>query len=394
MALGFMPLHRWSRRAWLVCGGFAIILLAGCSSSDTFEQPAPVPEIVESVELDEVWDMSVGDGHDGEFLQLAPLYTGELIYAASADGVVLGASADTGEVLWRRELDTRILAGVGGDMRQLYLVSGDAGLMALSLESGEPLWEVALPNEAIAAPRSNGDVVVAQTIDGKVLAYDTASGEKRWQYDGVVPVLTLRAAAAPLVGSEMTLVSFASGRLFALASDSGQPLWQYTVGEPQGRTELERLVDVTSEPLILDNAALVTGYQGKLALVDLRSGQEIWSRSASSLHSPMVGNGNIYVSEANGNIVAYEGATRNEIWTQDKLAWRQTTQPVVLGDHLIVGDFEGYIHILSLEDGRLVGQLEYDDEGLRVPMQRLQDNRLLVFGNSGEMTVFELRSFE
>lgn len=389
-----MPLGDLSRRVGLGCASLAAVLLVGCSASDTFEQPLPVPEIVESVELDSVWDMSVGDGHDDEFLQLAPLYTGEMIYAASADGVILGAEAETGQVLWRQELETRILAGVGGDLNQLYLVSGNADLMALSIETGEPRWQISLPNEAIAAPRSNGNVVVAQTIDGKVLAYDVATGDKRWQYDGVVPVLTLRASAAPVVGAEMTLVSFANGRLFALASDSGQPLWQYTVGEPQGRTELERLVDVAAEPLILENAALITGYQGKLALVDLRTGQEIWSRSSSSLRSPMVGNGNIFVAEANGNVVAYEGSSRTEIWTQERLGWRQITQPVVIGDYLVVGDFEGYIHILSLEDGSLQGQLEYDDEGLRVAIQRVNDDRLLVYGNSGKMTVFQLETLE
>ncbi|MDC0663306.1 outer membrane protein assembly factor BamB [Marinobacter sp. SS21] len=378
-----------SRSGLLGLVGLTAIGLAGCSSRDTFEQPAPVPEIVDRVEFDEIWDMQVGEGHDEQLMQLGPLVADDRVYAAAADGTVVAATIETGKVHWWQYLDTSLLAGIGGDQQRLYLVTGNAELVVLSITDGSVLWEAALPNEVIASPRSNGDIVVVQTVDGNVLAFDGASGEKRWQYDGVVPVLSLRASAPPLVGSDMTLVSFSSGRLFALASDTGQPLWQYTVGEPQGRTELERLVDVTSEPLVLESAALVTGYQGKLALVDLRTGQEIWSRASSSLHTPAIADGNIYVSESNGHLVAYEGSSRRAIWTQDKLAWRQLSRPVVFDDYLVVGDFEGYIHILARDDGRLLGQLEYDDEGLWIPMQRLQD-KLLVYGNSGKLSLFEL----
>ncbi|MDX1458083.1 MAG: outer membrane protein assembly factor BamB [Marinobacter sp.] len=369
--------------------GLALLTLAGCSSQDTFEQPVPVPEIIESVELEAIWNMSVGEGHDGQLMQLAPLVNGDTLYAAAEDGTVVAAKIETGKVLWWKYLDTSLLAGLGGDGDRLYMVTGNAELVVLSTTDGSVLWEASLPNEVIASPRSNGQIVVVQTVDGNVLAFDVTTGDKRWQYDGVVPVLSLRASAAPLVGADMTLVSFSSGRLFALSTESGQPLWQYSVGEPQGRTELERLVDVTSEPLVLESAAMVTGYQGKLALVDLRTGQEIWSRATSSLQSPAIAAGNIYVAQSNGHVVAYEGSNRREIWTQDKLAWRQLTQPVVLGDYLVVGDFEGYIHVMSLEDGQLMGQLEFDDEGLWVPMQVVQD-KFLVYGNSGKLSLFEL----
>lgn len=368
----------------------AVSLLAACSANDTFEQPAPVPEVVSSVELNEVWDMSVGDGHDDSFLYLEPLYTGDRIFAASADGEVYSIEPENGKIVWERDTDLEIMAGVGGDQSLIYLVTRDARLVALSRENGEEVWSASLPNEALSAPRSNNVMVVAQSIDGKVHAFNAADGEKLWQYDSAVPALSLRAAASPLVGADLVLASLANGRLMALSNETGQPVWQYQVGEPAGRTELERLVDVAGVPLILESAAMVVGYQGKLALVDIESGREIWSRPASSLHSPMIGNGNIFLAASDGDIVGLQGQDRRELWRQDKLAWRQPTQPIVLDDYLLVGDFEGYIHILSLEDGSLQGQLEFDDEGLRVPFKLMSEGRLLVYGNSGDMSVFTL----
>lgn len=387
-----MPVpSRSAFRPGILLGLIVALVLTGCSATDTFEQPAPLPEIEPTAKFKRVWSMSVGDGHDGDFLYLAPLNTGEIIYAASADGELYAVEAETGKVVWERELDDRVFSGLGGDGQQLYLTTRDAALVALSRADGSELWRQSLPTEVLSAPQSNGSLVVAHTIDGKVLAHDAATGERRWQYDGTVPVLSMRGAAAPLVGGDVVIASFASGRLIALTADSGQPIWQYEVGQPQGRTELERLVDITGQPLVLESAIMAVGYQGKLALVDIRTGQEIWSRRASSLYPPMIGGGEIYLASANGDLVALRGSDRRELWTQDRLSWRQLTQPMVYNDYLVVGDFEGYLHALSREDGELVAQLEFDDEGIRVPAQRLANGNLLVFGNSGRMTVFQIQ---
>ena len=368
-----------------------VVLLVGCSTKDTFEQPVPVPEIDATVEFKRIWTMSVGKGHDGQFLHLAPLYAGDVIYAASADGLLVAVEPGNGKALWQRRSKDRIFAGFGGDGKQLYYITRDAELVALSRETSDELWRASLPTEGLAAPQSNGSLVVAQTTDGRVIGFDAANGERLWQYDGQVPVLSMRTAAAPLVGGDIVIASFANGRVIALTADAGQPVWQYEVGQPQGRTELERLVDIGGQPLVLESAIMVAGYQGKLALVDIRSGQEIWSRRASSFYSPSIGGGSIFLAAANGDIIAYRGSDRRELWVQDRLSWRQVTRPVASGDYVVTGDYEGYLHALSREDGALQGQLKFDSDGIRVPVQVIEDGNLLVYGNGGRMAVYSLK---
>jgi len=385
-----MPLKAARRVACLsVLSGIALIL-AGCGTTDTFEQPDPVPDVDETVEFDRVWSRSVGDGHDGDLLQLAPLYAGDTIYAAAADGVVLSVNTENGKTNWEKELEDRIFAGPGADNQHIYVVSRDAELIALSSEDGSEQWRAGLPTEVLAAPQSNGSLVAVQTIDGRLISFDASNGEQLWQYEAQVPVLTMRTAAAPLVGGDVVIASFSNGRVVALDSEAGQPIWQYQVGQPQGRTELERLVDIGGQPLVLDSAIMVAGYQGKLALIDIRSGREIWSRPASTYYSPAIGGGNIYLASANGDVIAFRGSDRRELWVQDNLSWRQVTRPAVSGDYLVVGDYEGYLHVLSTEDGKLVGQRKYDGDGIRVPVQVLENGNLLVYGNSGDMSVLTL----
>ena len=385
-----MPVPSNMRSGFLAAASLAALLLAGCSTTDTFEQPAALPDVDSRVDLDRVWTMYVGKGHDGEFLHMAPLYAGDSIFAASADGMVTAVESSNGRVLWENKLRERLFAGPGADGRHLYLASRSAELIALSIEDGSEQWRASLPTEVVAAPQSNGTLVVAQTTDGRVIGFNASTGEQIWQYDAQIPVLTMRTGSAPLVGGDVVIASFANGRMLALTAAGGQPIWQYEVGQPQGRTELERLVDIGGQPLVLESAVMVAGYQGKLALVDIRSGQEIWSRPASSFYSPAIGNGNIYLASANGDVVALRGSDRREAWVQDKLSWRQVTRPAVSGDHLVVGDFEGYLHVLSAKDGSLQGQLKFDSEGIRVPVQIMRDGNLLVFFNGGKLSVLRL----
>lgn len=368
-------------------------LLAGCSSTENFEEPDPVPQVVSTVSLESQWSLTVGDGQDGQYLHLEPTIVGGSLYAVSADGELLAVGPATGDVRWRRDLDEDIMAGVGGDSRHLYLVTGNAELLALDRDNGDEAWRLRMPNEVLAAPQSNGNLVLTQTIDGKVVAASAASGERLWQYDAPAPALSIRATAAPVVGSELALVTLANGRMVALSTANGQPVWQYTVGEPAGRTELERLVDVTAQPVIVEGAALVAGYQGKLALVDIRNGDEIWSRATSTFHSPALAPGKVFIARDNGDVVGLDASNLEEVWVQDALSWRRLSAPATIGDQLVVGDFEGYLHILSQENGQLQGQLEFDDEGIRAPMLRWED-RLIVYGNGGRLAVFTLEDRE
>ncbi|HLV76310.1 MAG TPA: outer membrane protein assembly factor BamB [Marinobacter sp.] len=386
-----MPWVGTPKTAILAALMLAVAVLTGCSSADIYEQPAPLPEVDSRVDFERIWTMKVGEGHDGDFLHMAPLYAGDVILAASADGEVMVVESDSGKVVWTRKLGERLFAGPGADGQQMYVVTRDAELVALSLEDGAEQWRTSLPTEVVIAPQSNGSLVVAQTTDGRLIGFEAGTGEQRWLYDVQIPVLTMRTGAAPLVGGDVVIASFANGRVMALTADAGQPLWQYEVGQPQGRTELERLVDIGGQPLVLDTALMVVGYQGKLALIDIRNGQEIWSRPASSFYAPSIGQGNIYLAAANGDVVAFRGNDRREAWVQDQLSWRQVTRPAVVGEYLVTGDFEGYLHVLSSADGSLQGQRKFDSEGIRVPVQIMRDGKLLVYGNSGRMSVLRLK---
>lgn len=374
--------------AWLSLLG-AVVLTGACSTTDHYEEPAALPEISTKVNFEAVWDDSVDDGDKGHLLYLRPYVTKDVVYAVSEDGDLMALNAQNGDEEWEQDLDRHILAGVGGDSRHLYVVTLAGQLLALDRKNGHELWHRDLPDEVLAAPQTNSRSVVVQTIDGKVLAFDSQNGKSQWEYDGIVPVLSFRGTATPYVDDDRVVAAFANGQLMALDAHNGNTAWQYTLGEPKGRTELERMVDVDGSPVVENGTVYAVGYQGHVAALDLQSGRELWSRKASSLAQVALGYGNVYVAGSDGHVQAFNLVTHTEVWHQNKLSYRQLTGPVAVDSYLLVGDFEGYLHLISQIDGHFVGRIRVDNHGIRVPVI-YRNGLIYAYGNGGELVAYRL----
>ena len=382
--LPLRPLQRFL----LVLFIFAGVVLAGCSSTEPREQPAAVPEATGDAPVREIWSRRFAQGHDGQFLFMTPVVVEDQVFISTANGYIGAYDARLGRRDWWKQLDARLIAGVGADSDHLYVVTRNGKLMALS-HSGEPRWEAALPNEALVPPQSNGRQVIVQTIDGEVLAFDQSDGERSWQYDSNMPVLSFRGTATPYVDGSRVVTGFDNGRVVSLDVNTGRVQWQQALGTASGRTELERIVDVDASPVVRDGTVYITGYQGKVAALSLRSGEERWSRSVSSLRAPAVGEDNVVVAAYDGRVIGYDLASRREAWRHDKLQWRRLSSPVTLGDHVLVGDFEGYLYAIRQADGSIDGRAQVDEKGIRSPMVRYRD-RVILFGNGGQIASYRV----
>ncbi|MDX1590072.1 MAG: outer membrane protein assembly factor BamB [Oleiphilaceae bacterium] len=368
-----------------------LLLLGGCASSgDGFERAVEAPEASGEVQVRKIWSRRVAHGMDGQYLLLQPVVQDDQVFAATEEGYVTAYNARNGRRDWWVKLDAHLLGGVGSDGERLYVTSRNGQLIALSPEDGEQLWATDMPNEVLAPPQSNGRLVVVQTIDSGLIAYDARSGDKRWQFDSKAPVLSYRGTATPYVDNRLVVTGFDNGRLVALDVATGRVEWDYTVSTPSGRTELERLVDVDGSPVVVDGDVHVTGYQGRVAALDLITGVEQWSRPVSSLRSPAVSNGRVFVAAADGEMVGFSRQQRTQLWREEeRLKWRRLTAPVTLGGHVLVGDFEGYLYALNQADGQIEGRTLVDEKGLRSDMLRYRD-RVILFGNGGQLASYRI----
>ena len=211
-----------------------------------------------------------------------------------------------------------------------------------------------------------------------------------WTYDSNVPVLTLRGSCSPLLNGNTAYVGFASGRVLAFDIANGGIIWEARVAIPQGRSEIERVVDIDGTMTLLGNELFVASYQGRIMAIDVTDGRKLWQHNVSSFSGVSQGFGNVYVADEDGTVTAYQRSGQGERWQQTALAYRGLSRPTPVSSYLAVGDKEGYVHFMSQVDGEIVGRIEADDEGIRADMVS-EDNILYVYGNSGDLIAYEIK---
>jgi outer membrane protein assembly factor BamB len=374
-------------------------VLAGCETvggwfemddEEDPQQPAELLDIEQQLEVRKLWSVGIGKGQGDGLYRLQPVLDGEVIYAVSADGELQSIDRERGRSNWKQELDLAISGGIGLYEDSLFLGGSDGEVLRVDAGSGETVWTTALSGEVLAPPQGNGRVVVAQTYDGKLYGLDYASGEVLWRYDSNVPVLTIRGTSTPILSDGVVYAGFASGRVFAFDASSGAIRWEARVAIPQGRSEIERIVDVDGAMALVGSELYVASYQGRVAALDIRTGQRIWQRNISSFYGVSQGFGNVYVAEESGTITAFLRNGQGIRWQQEALAWRGLDRPVPVSSYLAVADYDGYLHLLSQVDGEFLARIRPAKEGPRADM--LADGTILyVYTNDGKLIAYDIK---
>jgi outer membrane protein assembly factor BamB len=132
-----------------------------------------------------------------------------------------------------------------------------------------------------------------------------------------------------------------------------------------------------------DGRACATAYQGRTACFDASRGASIWARDISSFSGMGADFRNLYVTDDKNMVMALDKASGGTVWRQDRLLGRSLTRPLVLGRYVIVGDYQGYVHLLSREDGALVGRIATDGSAIAAAPVALDLSSFLVQTRAG-----------
>lgn len=378
--------------------GFCLLSM-GCSNfswnpfggDDDPNQPVELVDIEEEVELRREWSVNVGNGQGDNYTEITPAVDGGFVFAASEDGDVAAVNSLSGDVVWREELEVNITGGVGAGDGIVMIGTQDAEIVVLDQAEGGVIWRSRVSSEVLSQPQTNGDVVVAQTVDGKLVALDREDGTQRWTYETTLPALTLRGTSSPIITPDNTVIAgFSNGVLVSVAAEDGVWSWEERVAVPDGQYEVERVIDIDGD-LLLDGARiLASSYQGNIMAFDTLTGRIVWGTEASSYHGVDQGFGNIYYSDDKSHLIALRDNSNDVVWQNENLEYRSITAPKTITNYVAVGDFEGYLHLVSQIDGRIVGRSRIDNDGIRANI--ITDaGRLIVFGNSGTLTALSLQ---
>jgi outer membrane protein assembly factor BamB len=315
----------------------------------------PLPDFPTTANTQVVWQVALGKSAPG----LAPAITPNAIYAANSSGSIVRVDPATGAVVWRIEAARKLAAGVGADAT-LVVVGSDKGDVYAFDTDGKPKWQSKVSSEVLGPPRVADGTVVVWTGDGRIYGLSGTDGKTKWVYQRTNPPLTIRNYAGGTTSRGGLFSGTAGGKLLALDLATGTIGWEGNVATPKGATELERIADVTSLPVVEERQVCAVAYQGRVACFEILRGDVNWTRDISSLTGLAVDNRFMFVADDSGAVHALDKATGASAWKQDKLGPRRVGGAQVAGDFLLVADPEGFVYLLDRSDGKLVGRAATD----------------------------------
>jgi outer membrane protein assembly factor BamB len=350
-------------------------------------EPVDLVDFDASLTVTEQWSVAVGSGTDDHYLKLHPVEADGRVYAAEFDGDVIGFTLGGGKQLWSTDTDTAVTGGPGVGDGIVVVGSKDGEVTALASDRGVVLWRAQVTSEVLAEPVASSGVVVVRCADGKVFGLDASDGSRRWSYDRLVPTLSLRGYSAPVVSGDLVMIGFDNGRIVALDLLAGKPVWEANVAVPRGRTDLDRIVDIDGDLTVADGVLYVVSYQGRLAAIDISTGEGLWGRDLSSYSGVAVSSDRVYVSDDAGGVWCMDRLDGSAIWKQEGLANRQTSAPAVVGDYIVVGDYEGYVHWLNASDGSFAAR-ERADSSPVIAAPLVVGDQILVYTAGGDISSY------
>ncbi|MDQ6619156.1 MAG: outer membrane protein assembly factor BamB [Pseudomonadota bacterium] len=340
------------------CGTFSSMLpsisLPRIFGSDS-KKLGPLPDVGASAMGKVLWQTSIGKAGPG----LAPAIAGDAVYVASFEGNLARIDANTGRIAWRMNTGKRITAGVGADAT-MAVVGNDKGEVDAFSSDGAPLWQVRVSSEVTAPPVVGEGMVAVWSGDGRIYGLNASDGKTKWVHQRTNPPLMVRSAASGALARGGVFTGTPGGKLLAIDLKTGAIGWESSVATPKGATELERIADVTSLPVVDERQACAVAYQGRIACFELARGVLEWSRDISSLTGIAADTRYYYVTDDRGSIHALDKSTGASVWKQDRLSKRRIGGPQIVGDQLGVVDAEGYLHLLDRNEGTLLGRLPSD----------------------------------
>lgn len=319
-------------------------------------KPGPLP-VYQNIAVATIkWRVALGVKGGANF---APAVVGDAIYASAPDGTIVSIDWATGRQNWRIKADRPLQAGVGASLTTVAVGTQKGEVLAFD-SNGKALWQARVSSEVAGPPKSAEGKIVVWSIDGKIFAFGETDGAQKWVYQRLNPSLTVRRFVGGTLTRGALFTGTAGGKLLALDVTNGTLGWEANVATPKGATELERIADVTSLPVVDGKQVCAVAYQGRVACFELQRGTLLWSRDFSSLAGIELDQEYLYLTDDKGSVYALDKATGASVWKQDKLAARSPSGPARVGSYVGVVDVEGYLHLLDPRTGALVGRIATD----------------------------------
>jgi len=350
------------------------------------------------------WSAKIGAG-DSRKLRITadPVVAQGRVFTLDS-GALVTATSTSGATLWSRDLtpvNDKQGQGSGGGLAvegdTLYVSIGFGVLAALNAADGAVRWTQKLEASGTGTPTVFGDIVYFTAGDDTGWALRKSDGKVEWQIGASTSLQNVLGAPAPALTSQYAIFAFGSGEVQGVFRQGGQSRWNgAVVGRRPGRAG-SFVSDVTSPPVVSGNRVFVGNNSGRLAALEVSSGQRLWTARDGAIGPVWPAGGSIFALTDLNELVRLDAADGNRIWgvplpnfTKDRQK-RQATVfshygPIIAGGRVIVASDDGLLRSYDPTDGGLIGTTEIPGGATTAPV--VADGTLYVVSAKGQLHAF------
>lgn len=372
------------------------VLLQACTQVDDYllgkdntPKPSPLAPLTQKASLVEKWSVPMGKASKAStYLKLKPAIHGNTIYVANASGTVQAVEKSTGKLLWSKQLSHSVISGPTVAHGYIALGTNKSTVVLLRQSDGTEIKDFKISGDALSKPVITNNKVIIKTIDGYLYAFDLKTGEKLWGSEHGSPSLILKASSSPVIMDKLVLVGFSDGKLDAIDIQSGNVVWQRSIAYASGSSDVERLVDIDADPIVQGNIVYLASYQGYIGALSLANGEFVWRKPGSVYKNMATDNSTLYITDSDDILWAIDKRSGQVKWKQLALKARGLTEPVLMGNRLIVGDRTGFLHVLATQNGELVSRVQMSGPVDIAPA--VAENSVYVMTANGKLSRFSV----
>ena len=350
--------------------------ISGCGYVDDYAfgkdntpKPKPLPVVSHKQQVHIDWSVDIGSFAKGTAVaDLQPFIYQNHVYAATANGSIIAANKKTGSIVWQTKYEHPLLAGPVVYGNDLALNTDNSSIVLIDKDNGNVSKEVKIASDALAKPLIIGDTIYVKTISGVLYSINLKTGKKNWTYEHGSPEIILKASSSPARYGQTIVVGFSDGELIGFDENNGHVQWQRHIAFARGPSDIERLVDIDTNPIIDGSNLYIATYQGEVGNYSIESSDFIWHRRASTHHDLAVANNTLVMVDSRDVVWAFDKNTGQVLWKQNGLKARGLSAPVIWNQQIWVGDKMGVMHGIDVQSGHFIGQLSLPGSVISAPV--------------------------
>jgi len=348
------------------------------------------------------WQVSIGAG-SSKFRRLIvqPIVGGGRIFTMDARSRVGSFLATSGSAQWTRSVlpkrddEGDLGGGLAYDNGILYVATGAAEVLALDAKTGKELWRVRVTAPMRAAPTVGGGRVYVITVQNELIALDIKKGKEIWRHTGIPESAGFLGHASPAYSDGVLIVPHTSGEVYALRADNGRRLWSDQIASVRRVTSVAKLTHIRGHPVIDRGRVYVVSHSGRLASIELRTGNRAWDVDVGALQTPWVAGDYVYILTNDGKLACIHRGTGRVKWARALLPYIDKKKrkdpifwvgPILAGDRLIVSGSHGEAFSVSPYTGKVLGWLRFSDGIMIAPI--VARNTLYILDDDGDLAAY------